>query len=256
MSVQPDFLVNSYLSWIQNEVSASALTDNLSELTTPFLDRHNDHLQIYAERRSGDSYRLTDDGYILSELRSSGVETRGSRREEIVHSLLIGHGVQLKGRELQTEASSSDLGRRVHNLLQAMLSLDDMFVLAQPAVQTVFLHEVERFLDDKDVRYTPSAKFAGKSGLDHLVSFVIPKSRQAPERFVQVVNTPRRDRVENILFAVNDTRGARQGDVDFYAIVNDVRRDVSPEVMHAFEAYDVKAMLWSHRDEAVDALVA
>lgn len=256
MSTDADLLVGSYLNWIRNDVSAASLTEEISELTTPFLDRHNDHLQIYAERQSADLFLLTDDGYILAELKSSGVETRGTRREQIIQSLLAGHGVRLNGRELQTEASRSELGRRVHNLIQAMLSLDDMFVLAQPAVQTLFLHEVERFLDEQNVRYTPSAKFAGKSGLDHLVNFVIPKSRRAPERFVQVVNAPRRDRVENFLFAVNDTRSTRQGDVDFYAIINDVRRDVPPDVFHALEAYDVKAMPWSRRDDVVENLAA
>lgn len=256
MTTDADMLADSYLSWIRNDVSAATLNDTTAVLTTPFLDRYNDHLEIYAERQSADLILLTDDGYILSELKSSGVETRGSRREEIIQSLLVGHGVRLVGREIQTEASSSDLGRRVHNLVQAMLSLDDMFVLAQPAVQTVFLHEVERFFDEKDIRYTPSAKFAGKSGLDHLVNFAIPKSRRAPERFVQVVNTPRRDRVENLLFAVNDTRNARHGDVAFYAIINDLKREIAPEVLQALDAYEVRPMPWSRRDEAIELLAA
>lgn len=256
MTTDSDLLVDSYLNWIRKDVSAVSLSDSTSVLTTPFLDRHNDHLEIYAERQSADIILLTDDGYILSELKSSGVETRGSKREEIIQSLLVGHGVRLNGREIQTDASVADLGKRVHNLIQAMLSLDDMFVLAQPAPQTFFLHEVERFLDAKDVRYTPSAKFAGKSGLDHLVNFVIPKSKSAPERFIQVVNAPRRDRVENFLFTVGDTRDARHGDVAFYAIINDLRREIAPDVLQALDAYEVKAMPWSKRDEAVALLTA
>jgi hypothetical protein len=254
MSGDAALLVDSYLNWIRKDVATVSLSDTITELTTPFVDRHNDHLQVYAERKAADVFLLTDDGYILSELRSSGVEARGSKREEIVRSLLVGHGVSLNGRELQIEASIENLGKKVHSLIQAMLSLDDMFVLAQPATSTVFLHQVEKFFDEKDVRYTPSAKFAGKSGLDHLVNFVIPKSRQAPERFVQVVNTPRRDRVENFLFAVNDTKLARQGNVEFYAVINDVRLEVAPEIVHAFETYGVNAAPWSRRDEMVEAL--
>lgn len=256
MTTDTELLANSYASWLKHGIEAEKMTDSVSELTTPFIDRHNDRLQIYAERRSDDLFLLTDDGYILSELKSSGVETRGVKREEIVRSLLVGHGVRLEGRELQVEAASVDLGRKVHNLIQAMLSLDDMFVLAQPNAGPTFLHDVADFFDESDIRYTPAAKFSGRSGLDHLINFVIPKSRRAPERFIQVINTPRRDRVQNLLFAIDDTRSARQGHADFYAIVNDSRHGITGEVVNAFNAYDVKARTWSHRREMVEELAA
>jgi hypothetical protein len=256
MTADADLLVSSYVSWLKNDISAKVMSESTSELTTPFIDRHNDHLQIYAERREPDLFLLTDDGYIWSELKSCGVETRGSRREELVRGLLSGYGVRLEGRELQIESSSAELGRKIHNLLQAMLSLDDMFVLAQPAGGTTFIHDVAHFFDESDIRYTSAAKFSGKSGLDHLINFVIPKSRRAPERFVQVINSPRRDRVQNLLFAVNDTRNARQGETVFYALVNDARRGVDAEVATAFDAYNVKARTWSQRRDMIEELAA
>src|SRR6185437_1256577 len=131
-------------------------------------------LQIYAVRLDADRFLLSDDGYIVSELKSSGVERRGDRRQVIFQDLLSGYGVEFTHNELRVEASSSNLGQRVHNLVQAMLSLDDMFVLAQPQARSIFWDVVAKFLDDADIRYSPRAKFAGKSGLDHLVDFVIP----------------------------------------------------------------------------------
>jgi hypothetical protein len=257
VTTDAELLVSSYLSWIRHDVEANLLDDVVTELTTPFVDRHNDHLQVYAERRSPDMFLLTDDGYVLSELKSIGVETRGSRREEIIRDLLVGHGVRLEGCELQTDATTVNLGQRIHNLVQAMLSVDDMFVLGQPTVHSVFLEEVAQFLYDRDIRHVKAAKFAGRSGLDHLISFVIPGSKVASEKFVQVLNTPRRDQVGNWLFTVNDTKGVRPGGAtDYYAIVNDVRKKVSTEILHALEAYEVKARLWSRRDEIVDELAA
>lgn len=255
MTTDAELLVSSYLSWIRNDVEAHLLDDVVTELTTPFVDRHNDHLQVYAERQSSDMFLLSDDGYILSELKSSGVETRGSRREEIIRSLLVGHGVRLEGRKLQTDATTANLGQRIHNLVQAMLSVDDMFILAQPAVPSIFLEEVAQFLYDRDIRAVKAAKFAGRSGLDHLISFVIPRSKLAPDRFVQVLNTPRRDQVGNLLFAANDTRSARPaGATAYYAIVNDARKKVPMDILHALGAYEVKARLWSRRDEIIDEL--
>ncbi len=256
MSSDADQLVGSYLSWIRHGVSAIKLDEQVSELTTPFLDRHNDHLQIYAERLGADLFMLTDDGYIISELKSSGVGRRGDRRRSLFDDLLSGYGVELTGNELRVEASSTNLGQRVHNLIQAMLSLDDMFVLAQPQVQGLFLEDVTRFLDDADVRYSPRAKFAGKSGLDHLVDFVIPKSKQAPERILQVVNSVRRDRVESLLFAASDMRAARGIEVTYFVLVNDSKREVPSDIFTAFTTYDVHAHPWSRRTELIEALAA
>jgi hypothetical protein len=256
MSIPTDTFVESYLEWLKTSLNALALDDDVTELTTPFLDRHNDYLQIYAERAGEDLYLLTDDGYIVAELKSAGVETRGSRREETIRELLTGHGVSLKGNELQVEATQSNLGQRAHSLVQAMLSLDDMFVLAQPRVATVFLEDVASFLDAHYVRYSPHVKFAGKSGLDHLINFVIPRSQSAPERIVQVVNNPRRDRIESLLFAATDIRAARGHEVAYYAMLNDSRRSVSPEVVNALAAYEIKAERWSTRDQVIESLAA
>jgi hypothetical protein len=249
-------LADSYLGWVRRGVREEVIERGVTELTTPFLDRHNDHLQIYAVKRSPDVFLLTDDGYILGELKSRGVEARGRRRQELFAELLSGYGVSIRGAELQVEATTESLGQRVHNLVQAMLALDDMFVLAQPRVGAIFLEDVAKFLDEHEVRYSPRVKFAGKSGLDHLVDFVIPRSRNAPERVLQIVNSPRRDRIESMLFAVSDTRPTRGRDVSYYALVNDARGKVAPEVLGAFSAYEVKVQLWSGRDQIADALAA
>jgi hypothetical protein len=170
--------------------------------------------------------------------------------------LLNGYGVAIKGDELQVEATSASLGQRVHSLLQAMLAVDDMFVLAQPRSGTVFVEAVAKFLDERDVRYSPRVKFAGRSGLDHLVDFVIPKSKAAPERVLQVLNSPRRDRVESLLFAVGDTRPTRGHGVAFFALLNNTDVRVGPEVLSAFQTYDVRALAWSDRDRVADELAA
>jgi Domain of unknown function DUF1829/Domain of unknown function DUF1828 len=240
VTTDAELIVNSYLSWIRNDVTVDALNDKVTELTTPFVDRHNDHLQVYAERRAPDMFLLSDDGYILSELKSSGVETHGSRREEIIRDLLVGHGVRLEGRELQTDATTANLGQK-----------------AQPAVQSIFIEEVAQFLYNRDIRATKAAKFAGRSGLDHLISFVIPRSKAAPERFVQVLNSPRRDQVGNLLFAINDIRSARPaGATSYYVIVNDTQGKVPEDILTALEAYKVNARLRSRRDEIVEELAA
>lgn len=248
-------IVGSYLEWIKGQFAESALSETTTELTTPFLDRHNDHLQMYAERRQ-DMFLLTDDGYIISELKSSGVEVRGSRRAEMLSDLLSGHGVRLVGRELQIEAGPTKLGQAAHSLIQAMLAVDDMFLVAQPKVESYFYEDVTAYLDEHDVRYSPRVKMAGKSGLDHMVDFVIPRSKRAPERILQVVNSPRRDRIESLLFAASDTKAGRGKGIDYYALLNDQRMQVPSEIIHAFSSYEVHAATWEKRGNLIEQLAA
>ena len=69
--------------------------ENACELTTPFLDRHNDHIQVYAERH-GDDIVLSDDGYVLADLRTSGLELTTAKRKAVLDSTLNGFGVRLE----------------------------------------------------------------------------------------------------------------------------------------------------------------
>lgn len=113
-----------------------------------------------------------------------------------------------------------------------------------------------KFLDDNEIRYLSHVKFSGKSGLDHLFDFVIPKSKKVSERILQVINSPHHTRIESFLFAAQDTKAGRGQDVSCYALINDSRKKLSPEMLQAFSVYDVCAFTWSHRDELVEKLAA
>ncbi|WP_026454602.1 DUF1828 domain-containing protein [Saccharomonospora iraqiensis] len=256
MTSQADLLVNSYHEWLRKHTHVKAVAGDITEFTAPFLDRHNDYFQIYAERVAADSYLLTDDGYVIGELKSSGVESRGPRRQDLIRRLLSGLGVTLEGAELRTSATSENFGQRIHNLIQAMLSIDDMHVLSQPTVEGLFAEDVARFLDARRIRYTSGVKLAGRSGFDHLIEFAIPKSEQAPERMLKLMRSPRRDRVENLLFAIADTRDARDAETEFLALIDDRKRDVPAGVIEAFERYSVTARAWSSREELLDRLAS
>jgi len=247
-------LVDAYLAWLKRGVSAEPL-DGACELTTPFLDRHNDHLQIYAERRNG-SIVLSDDGYVLSDLRTSGLELDTPKRREVFQAILNGFGVRSESGELTIEASQRTVGQKVHSLVQAMLAVNDMFTLARPHVASFFLEDVRSFLDEREVRYSERVKVAGRSGFDHLINFLIPPSPNAPERFVQAINAPTRQMVTPYLFGLSDVREARGGDAQAYAFLNDRDREVPGEVAEALEAYSVTPAYWSHRDEHAEALAA
>src|SRR5215510_7633738 len=88
-------LIDSYVDWLRRGLSV-ALVEDSCELTTPFLDRHNDHLQIYATRENG-KIILSDDGYVLADLEASGLELVTPKRKAVLDSLLNGFGVRSDG---------------------------------------------------------------------------------------------------------------------------------------------------------------
>ncbi len=245
-------LIEAYLAWLRKGLSVEKL-ERACELTTPFMDRHNDHLQIYAVKRDG-KIVLSDDGYILADLRASGLDLNTPKRKAVLEAVLNGFGVHTDGQQLLVEASQKNLGQRLHALVQAMLAVNDMFVMAQHRVAGFFWEDVKAFLDQHDIRYSPRVKISGRSGFDHAIDFLVPKSRTRPERFIQAINAPNKNTIGTYLFALEDTRAARGNGAEAYAFLNDREREVGGDIIEALEAYEVKAALWSRREDYVEAL--
>jgi hypothetical protein len=157
---------------------------------------------------------------------------------------------------MEVRASKDDFPMRKHNLVQAMLAVNDLFYLASPIVSSLFLEDVVAWLDENEIRYTPNVKFTGKSGYDHLFNFVIPKSKRQPERILQAINRPSRDEAGATAFAWIDTKEVRAADSRAYALLNDSERAVSPTVMDALQSYGVRPIPWSKRQAVVEELTA
>lgn len=247
-------LMDQYVEWLRSKTTLRQV-DNWIEITTPYLDRHNDYLQIYAKRQNG-SYILTDDGYILSDLEQSGCKLESPKRMALLQTTLNGFGVKLAGDAIEVEASKENFALKKHSLLQAMLAVNDLFYLASPMVSSIFYEDVIAWLDQNEIRYITNVKFTGKSGLDHHFDFVIPKSKKQPDRFLQAINRPSRDEAMAAVFAWLDIKDMRAADSKAFAILNDSEREVSPTVREALERYEVKPFAWSKRDTAVPELTA
>lgn len=191
--------VTSYLAWLKSQFSCRE-TGAYTEITTPFLDRHNDQIQIYA-LPTADGWSLTDAGETLSDLEMSGVRFESPKRRVLLLEVLQGFGVTLKNSELTVAADQQSRPQQINNLIQAMLSVNDLFCLAQPTVYQFFTEDVTRWLDEKAIRFSPQVSFAGKSTFTHHYDFLIPKSRTSPERLLKVMNSPSRDYAKQVAFS-------------------------------------------------------
>ena len=253
-------LLDQYWKWLKDKTTLRQIND-WYEITTPHLDRHNDYIQIYA-RKSDAGFLLTDDGYILDDLEMSGCPIDTPRRRELLATTLRGFGVdlvenhRLKNHRLEVKADSANFAVRKHNLLQAMLAVNDLFYLAQSTVAGLFIEDVAAWLDACDIRYTPEVTLKGKSGYDHRFNFVIPKSRTYPERLLRTVNRPDRNIAQAVVFSCIDTREIRPSDSLTYAFLNDDDQSVSGSVHEALRNYDVRPVLWTQRETVREELAA
>jgi hypothetical protein len=248
-------LIDEYQKWLKSKVTLRQIEDWV-EITTPYLDRHNDYLQIYVKHQNG-GYLLTDDGYIINDLISCGCEITTEKRQRLLNVTLGGFGVRLvNSNELQILTDEKRFALDKHNLIQAMLSVNDLFYMAGPLVRSLFYEDVEAWLDQNEIRYTPRIKFTGKSGYDHNFDFVIAKSRKQPERILKVISKPTRDTAQSLAFSWFDTKEFRAPDSKAYACLNDEDEAISDGVIVALRNYEIVSIVWSKRENYQEELIA
>lgn len=247
-------LLDEYSRWLREKTQVRQV-DEWVEITTPYLDRHNDYLQIYAQRRDN-KYILTDAGYIIQDLEQSGCTLDTPKRKGLLLMTLNGFGVKLNGDMLEVHSSAVNFALSKHNLIQAMLAVNDLFSLSMPMTAHLFYEDVVSWLEENEIRYTQNVKFTGQSGYDHHFDFIIPKSRSQPERIIKSISSPSRNTAQAVAFSWIDIKEVRPADSKAYAILNDMEHRVSETVQDALTNYEVKPVAWSNRDSVVEELAA
>jgi hypothetical protein len=245
-------LMDEYSRWLRDKTALRDLKEWV-EITTPHLDRHNDHLQMYV-KKEGEGFLLSDDGYIINDLEMSGCDLRSPKRQEVLKVILNGHGVQLADDALQVRATRENFPLRKHSLTQAMLAVNDMFCLAQSTVASLFLQDVRTWLEENEVRFIPTVKLTGASGYDHVFDFAIPASKSHPERILKVLNRPNKESAQMTAFAWVDTQASREKGARIYAVLNDREGKVASPVIGALKSYSVMPLPWSDRSKTLAEL--
>jgi hypothetical protein len=248
-------LLYNYRTWLKDKTTLRQVNGEWVEITTPYLDRHNDALQIYVRAENG-GYVLTDDKYTVHDLEASGCNLESKKRQDLLKMTLNGFGVKLQDEALEVHATADNFPLKKHGLIQAMLAVNDLFYLAKPVVESLFFEDVVSWLDANEIRYIAGVKLPGISGYDHLFNFAIPKSRKQPERIVHAINRPTRETALSFINAWTDTRQTRSPESKAYAVLNDIEQPISGNVIDAFRNYQIRSVPWRDRAEVVPELAA
>jgi hypothetical protein len=241
-------LSDEYFAWFRDKTTMSSIGTQWVEITTPFLDRHNDHLQIYA-CRNGNTITLTDDGYTISDLKMSGFDFDTPKRNAVLQEVLAGFSVSIVENRLEVTGRANNFPRYKHNLIQAMLAVDDLFYMATPHVDRAFRKQTADWLEGFGVRFSRDVSLEGKSGLSHKFCGIIPQSKDCPERVLRTVFNPNPNSCRQFLFEWLDISDRRPQST-LIVFLNDLEKTVQENVLVACQSYEgVTGILWSKRDE-------
>lgn len=256
-------LVNNYYKWLNDNTYINKCTNSsVFEITTPFLDNHSDCIQLYIIPLENGKFKISDDSYTINNLELSGCDfSQSEKRKQILQQTLNIHGIKQNDKELYVEATSTDFALRKHRILQAILAINDMFYLSSANINSLFLEKVTKWLQDNNIRYTPSIKITGKSGMDTCFDFSIPASPQhnIGERLIKVVNKTSMEFVKVILFGWQDTYEIRYNsspNVMLYTVLNDEDSVIKEDYLQALQNYNVIPISWSKKQEYTDKLSA
>nr|WP_272509116.1 DUF1829 domain-containing protein [Clostridium ganghwense] len=247
-------MINEYVNWLKSNITVKQL-DEFFEITTPFLDRHNDCIQLYVKKIDKINYLLTDDGYTLTDLEMCGYSFSTPKRKELLNTLLTSYGIENKNGCLITKATHENFAMKKHFFIQAIISINDLFVTSKNNVSNLFIEDVNNFLEQYDIRYIDNAKFTGKSGIEHNFDFIIPKSKKQPDRYLKVLNSPNKSTAEAVLFSWTDIYEIRKNS-KMYVFLNDMDKKINSDVITAFETYNVTPIYWSKKQKYIKELSA
>ncbi|EFM26281.1 hypothetical protein HMPREF9225_0090 [Peptoniphilus duerdenii ATCC BAA-1640] len=239
-------LKTQYLDFLNNFTSLLEINNTTTRITTPFLDSDNDLIEIYIEKKESDTYYLTDDGITLADLAMKGVSfDRESKRLERLNKIASDYGVTATSKEICATSNMKDLPLKLYFLSQAIQKVSDLYVLNRPFVHKIFYDDVKTFLETNNVRYAENVIFMGKSNIATKFDFVIPKSKNAPDRLIQTCSSIELGTTRSYLFGWIDIMDKRKDNSKLYIIYDDTVKKPSTDVESAITSYGGKAIPWS-----------
>lgn len=238
-------LISDYSNWLKNEISFEKIGDYY-EITTPYLNNTNDYLQIYV-KQSNDNIFFSDDGYTINKLKAGGFKFTPSRKAHL-EKILLQYDINLNDDELIAKVPVNDFAQKKHMFVQAMLKIDDMFVVNKRKVASFFLDDIQDFFAQKDIFYSENVQFTGVSGYPHSYDFLLQRSKTKPERLCAAVNRPNRTSTGRVIFSWQDTKPSRKNDSELVILLND-SNSVPDGVENAFKRYGAKVIMWSKRED-------
>lgn len=249
-------LIDSYLKWLKDGLHVRKLENSWHQIVTPFVNHQNDLISLYIKREKDNSITVSDGGEALNELSLSGVDINKSKgRQNEFKTIVQSFGLTYNGDESLSIKTTDKLFPQVkHRMIQALISIDDLFVLSSEKVKNFFIEDIALYFDLNEVPYVQDNFFMGKSGFSHKLDFVLPKNQKInrPEIAVKAINFPRKDTISSAIFMIRDIKEMRRNTNGLF-ILND-EKGIDSDVTAALMEYNLPFVNWSTREKGFKEL--
>lgn len=243
--------VDNYYNWLREKTFIQKdLTTDWFLINTPFIGAFNDTIEIYAQK-NGSQLKLSDNGETISNLEIQGLQIQGSkRRKSLLDSILINYGVKIDNDELVIETNIDKFSQSKHNFLSAIIEINDLYVLSNHNVASIFKEDVRNYLDSQNIIFTPDFISKGSTGLEFNFDFQI--AQRDKEIVIKSFNTINKSNLPTFLFSWDDIKPVREKitkkNVTAIAIINDIDKEVKTEFLDALKSKNANFILWSEKD--------
>ncbi len=243
-------LIDKYYDFLKGRTAVITETgSNWAVISTPFIGLFNDTLEVYAKKDNG-KILMSDDGVTIKNLDLIGSPiSRSPKRKDLLERILLTYGIQLQNGELVVEATENNFAQKKHNLISAISEINDMYMMAKHTVDSVFKEDVQRYLDEQQIIYTPQFISKGSTGLEFTFDFQI--AYREKEIVLKSFNTINKLNLPNFLFTWEDIKSVRERvtnkQVIGLAVINDEEKEIQKEYLEALRSKNADFILWSKR---------
>lgn len=257
-------LSDAYIRWYKKQLSFEDIKDNIVQIDLPFTDSFNDEIAIYAIEKKDGRIQLTDDGWTINGLEEHGVSiSRSKNRKNILNRQVKNYGINVVDDELTITVQPDKFPEAKHRLLQAILFVNDMFMLASPNISNLFIEDMKLFFETNNIRATQGVSFMGNSGLSHKFDFLISGFKEIPTRLIKTLSVSNNDTIiaKSILTDITQTRMIRENATNYYVFINDLDKNkqkinVNPDIISLFTQNDIKPVKYTERNKVIQELSA
>jgi hypothetical protein len=245
-------LLNNYHKFLKEKtVLIENTTTGWFTINTPFVGLFNDTIELYCQMKN-DKILLSDDGQTFHNLELSGIIiARSPKRKELLDRIALNYGVIINSdNEITSEANEKNFAQKKHNILAAISEISDLYYLSKPSVSSIFKEDVQGYLEEQNIIYTPHfiAK-GGTTGLEFTFDFQIAGRKN--EIVLKAFNSLNQLHLSNFLFGWDDIKDTRQKitgkPLHGLAIVNNDNREIKPEYLEALKNKGADYILWTER---------
>jgi hypothetical protein len=142
-----------------------------------------------------------------------------------------------------------DFPSRKNSMIDAMLQINDLYLMSKTKTASVFFDDVREWLDTSKIYYSQNVLLKGISNVEFSIDFLFQRNGNRPETMLQTIGEPSVPSISRAIVMNMELEPIRHGKMS--VMVNDGKTTSSKmdEILALANAHGINAMQWSKRND-------